>query len=1117
MPLETGPFTQTTFLGASIVNFTASVGWNEQTGNLQVNVVVDPLNGDAFAPPDIGSPVYFEFEDFTFGGLLQSWEKSNSTDGKPTYQIVVVDPREILEGTQLIIDGFNGSVSGIYNLINPYGYHENVAFGNAKVNEGGMPWNLIRSAVLALVGSPSPPASVYGGPCLIFAAAGYIVDFSELPTTPDSYRLGGTSIGLLDAIHQVCQDSGFDFFVTLDFDEDLGNIITIRTASRKDQPTLGSIQAYVDATDGVTSNTTGQELRNEIASAYLVGGQVTQLYQTSKNNTGNLSNDTIVPFWGLDSSGNAIIANNHGAASGTDNFDNQTFTLDARTVNVVGVGATYDTSVIEMRAALAGEDEWRSYIEIANPTLSAAVGITGRFNIGQTATDFILKDTIPHPGFFVNQNKRHAEKANKRNIEEEQASLNVHRLYEYVSAYASEYYGRKFMVRIPDIAAKQDEDTGVVTLNVEPTDGGWAEEGSAPLGLPSIYEDLFSMQDGRFLPFVRFENASGYVLDHFSPDDGLVISNTLYLKVSLEQQLVYLNQSSFTNPRLVVSLPNPILRKVNDPSIKPWFAGLEFAMQTKLRAAGQIEATGVLSTRQKELLAAAVNHGAGGINYFGLAQPAVIPDFVAAPLKSNVLTYGPWYSIGPEGKVRFEKDESLVPWNYGGFDAMNSAGNAKVTESITNMQIGEMGQISFPGAPILQLGDTLESGGPNVTSIDVTVGAQGVTTNYRLRTYTPKFGVFAKSNADKFARQARHAQQVRRSMRQLFRVGNPSSQFFKDRASFFIGNDPKSAGMFKAHSPHGVMVASIIASTGNATKQTLLSSATLYEGVENIQAHDSGYKDSALMSMEGLFRPFTIDTGNNAMGHFVNPTNITDPNCNTLNPFGTGVATHRVKNTDINFATCATGYPDNNEDSLAIANSGWQIETARGIAFKGPLIISGFGYDTDGNPVPNATPSSPGTNFANDYRHKPQDWPTGPLDARWDKERGVWSVGENTSKLYIVVKQVDLIAGYKPMYICRTPISGDRFGQFYYHSDSGAFSSGMNDVFAFNIQENMGDLHTIGVGSPVFLFKVPNTPATINLSGVYSGTDATLLANAGSQTLRYMSEDLRTLITRRLI
>ena len=58
--------TQETFLGASIRNFSATVGWVEQPSTLTVGLVEDPSNGDSFNPNnlEVGHPAYFDYQNW---------------------------------------------------------------------------------------------------------------------------------------------------------------------------------------------------------------------------------------------------------------------------------------------------------------------------------------------------------------------------------------------------------------------------------------------------------------------------------------------------------------------------------------------------------------------------------------------------------------------------------------------------------------------------------------------------------------------------------------------------------------------------------------------------------------------------------------------------------------------------------------------------------------------------------------------------------------------------------------------------------------------------------------------------------------------------------------------
>ena len=93
------------------------------------------------------------------------------------------------------------------------------------------------------------------------------------------------------------------------------------------------------------------------------------------------------------------------------------------------------------------------------------------------------------------------------------------------------------------------------------------------------------------------------------------------------------------------------------------------------------------------------------------------------------------------------------------------------------------------------------------------------------------------------------------------------------------------------------------------------------------------------------------------------------------------------------------GYEDQNTDEFIRQ----QFKNFRFPALRGPLVLQGWGYDTSGKPIPN---SSDGwghaqmgefrkTNltdkFMKNWLQYPKSWPVGPIDLRFDRERGVWT------------------------------------------------------------------------------------------------------------------------------
>jgi len=64
------------------------------------------------------------FAHFTFGGILQSYTENRSPAGNPLYSVKLVDPREILTNTQLVLSNYQGTTFNNKNLYNIYGFLE---------------------------------------------------------------------------------------------------------------------------------------------------------------------------------------------------------------------------------------------------------------------------------------------------------------------------------------------------------------------------------------------------------------------------------------------------------------------------------------------------------------------------------------------------------------------------------------------------------------------------------------------------------------------------------------------------------------------------------------------------------------------------------------------------------------------------------------------------------------------------------------------------------------------------------------------------------------------------------------------------------------------------------
>lgn len=210
---------QQTFLGASIRSISANGGFGDTSSTLSVDLVCDEYNRgdqtgigvgqdvyhngikDVFIPPPAGSAVFFTlgqtrqkvsdvfkraydiyydtntvtrtspyYNHFYFGGILQSYVETKSPQGNPLYSVQVVDPREILSNVTLILNNFNGSSYGQYNLINVYGYLE---FNDGNFEDNKTHNNVIKAGNLSIDSSSFSGSEAYAGNDIRGIATGF--------------------------------------------------------------------------------------------------------------------------------------------------------------------------------------------------------------------------------------------------------------------------------------------------------------------------------------------------------------------------------------------------------------------------------------------------------------------------------------------------------------------------------------------------------------------------------------------------------------------------------------------------------------------------------------------------------------------------------------------------------------------------------------------------------------------------------------------------------------------------------------------------------------------------------------------------------------------------------
>lgn len=595
--------------------------------------------------------------------------------------------------------------------------------------------------------------------------------------------------------------------------------------------------------------------------------------------------------------------------------------------------------------------------------------------------------------------------------------FNLEEIHKYLAEFASKHLGKTYMVRTPSIGVRRNTETNELEYSVTPVEGGYFDEATAAIAvanniLPQDINRLLT-SDFRIKSYVRFTNRvinyNGRFFGMLDPT-GLgdsVITNVndlnpnnpydshYYVAGEVEATPVFLDNSTLDSPRFVITLPNPMRVRLpkNWKHMQTLFYNIfynEFVL--RMRASGsspivsEIEKSSIWDAVFSLLGGYVGNDGFINSQTFG---PHVMPDFAAIAFESKTERYGPWFVEGLNGNTEFVEEDTLTPWTYGGYAQMNTVANAMLLQAASNRVEVETGNIEFPGAPTFLLGDAMVQNGPVITNINVSIGSQGVTTSYTLSTWTPQFGVIPKTVTKQLSTINTINNKTKQAMREAIRGRNISTS----NVGMVAGTNydkPRSKSMHSSMTVIGGAVNNVKDEEGNIVSSHAKVAALPAYYLEN-QTLDA-YEDKAFVSLDALFRPFKTDPDASGIPHFERPTSPVVPNVNHLNPFGT--------NYDIQLISKDVD-PDNTSETNLFSNSDFLTvspSAVKSLAFKGPLIISGFGYDTNDRPVPSNTGDP--TQFHEDYGIRQDLWKTGPLYVPWDDERKMWVAGGG-SNLYL--------------------------------------------------------------------------------------------------------------------
>lgn len=503
-------------------------------------------------------------------------------------------------------------------------------------------------------------------------------------------------------------------------------------------------------------------------------------------------------------------------------------------------------------------------------------------------------------------------------------------MYDFVANYANNFYGRKFMVRVPEIMSIRQPIGGEIWTNYSVADGGFLSEqqfaNAVQSGLVPQNRFHFTLEDGRFTAYVRFDVppnvvqsirkqddfqprpqniAQYYDISDLSPDEFYVTPNgfSIFVKCDVDNELVYLDANSLFSPRVVITLPAKIRTKwsVNDNSTditSNFIPGLaSYALDDNQREQAMSSVTNLKDRIGNDAMQASFEH------------PAAPPLMAMFPLKSNERSYGPFFVNNSSGRVEFEKDEQLAPWVYGSYELMNQAGNAKATAYTSSQLWDESGQITVPGLPNLDIGGQLNGIGPYITNVSVDISESGVSTTYSMQTWISNLSRNFERLNERLKRLTRANQQMRRNNLAMRQIPGFGSKFYSARK---FANVKPHTKYLKSNSSHHMI---------SANQDT-----TVIQPIYNMVTQlSTDYVNTASVSLNALFTPFAF-SGNS---------NLTQLESNM---YGFG-ASQLLPNYDNNVIVTAGDLPPG--DSLQAGKS----EGIRSVGFKSPIIMTGPAYN----------------------------------------------------------------------------------------------------------------------------------------------------------------------------
>jgi len=766
--------------GAYVSSASSSIGWGGQGGSMQLKLVEDEDDNVLISLPEVGTPCYFKYDNFYFGGIFQRYTYSESVGSGRTYDVVIDSPSKLMDGVQLIIEDFIGttdhfisrlnqgsSSSNIFatnlvygdieNVYNLFGHQENPFyggfFGGSNFNSSGMEVD----AALIILGDLANHWTSHplGGP-INLGGHKLDLDVSEVLTevqrvwslANDAYRVKGPAKSVNGLISEIAEAIQIDYFYDIqpyngfsrlpDGGDSFSSIpdhgvIKVRTVSKQQQPTRGAIKSFIQAekpSGKVISYSIGEEYGDATTQKLVWGGRRTRYQAVNAQACEPIWGKTPNVVTGMPYRTQGLTAQVHSGPSNVikinlgNNFNN----------------AEYKATILEIRMALAGKTSWEIF-----KTFETIAGVepngynnlfsspwTGQFDATKdvlelmnrnaaTAYDAVLTNATPAVKAYRKANNEFAGK-----------------IFAAVSEVSNSYYCQQFLVPLTAESTSQIQ-MEYIPPGAYETIRAWEISDAAFVEFPLAGDIAFRDSNGKQKSMTCWSKNSAYEYSSLGTDydEGLMdfAGGIVSTKGSPDKEMYWDGNNHWVAYKAGAAVK--YFDYITTPDwglsvLSAYFFGIAIPPQYYFKA------------------------GFNGSLQFAIPPDNVLPAGFGVPQESTRYNYGPWVTLrgtySPEGKAEVIADQSLRPETFGGYGNLKVIGGIVATTGAGGMTANESGFVEMVGKPQGAIGERFAASGPYCTNIDVGIDATGgVKTTYKFNTWTPNFGKMAKYNIDRIS------------------------------------------------------------------------------------------------------------------------------------------------------------------------------------------------------------------------------------------------------------------------------------------------------------------------------------------------------------------------------